>query len=358
MGRLFVKKQERRDELLSAYLDDELSAGERARLKAQLDADPALRAELDALRHTVSLVHDLPSVPVPRNFILSQTMAARPMPVQRPRSRRARAAPFLTTATAVVSLMFIVVMAGEMLLLGRGGLPAAPLAEQFAIEAPAALESASSAEDAADDVPIEIPVYEIVLESEGEAGNLGAMPTDAFESVEAPFATELVAADDEQGDAEAIRLVESPVSASGGGPAEATATAPLASLPSSTGEPSDYVLVASPTAIAAAPPATNPTVEPATTTSTPSPAMKLVSPTPGPVVVAEAVDTSAIPPTAPQAGLEIPESRGLVPPSPEAWSTVPFRAPISPWRVIEIILGLAALGLALAAVWARRARRQ
>jgi hypothetical protein len=34
------------------------------------------------------------------------------------------------------------------------------------------------------------------------------------------------------------------------------------------------------------------------------------------------------------------------------------RAAISPWRFVEIVLGVTALGLALATVWAWRARRR
>jgi ATP-dependent Lon protease len=132
MVRLFTrqtKELEQRDELLSAYLDGQLSAGERARLEAQLAADPALRAELEALRHTVTLVRDLPLVSIPRNFILSPAVAARPRPAPLARPRRAWAAPLLTAATTVVSLLFVVVLAGDLLLSGVGRLalgPAAP----------------------------------------------------------------------------------------------------------------------------------------------------------------------------------------------------------------------------------------
>ncbi|MEE9616174.1 MAG: zf-HC2 domain-containing protein, partial [Anaerolineae bacterium] len=131
MVRLFTRqagKREQRDELLSAYLDDQLSAGERARLEAQLATDPVLRAELDTLRHTVALVRDLPPVPIPRNFILPRTVAARPRPVQRARPRPAWTAPLLTAATAVVSLVFVVVLAGDLLLSGVGGQAFAPAA--------------------------------------------------------------------------------------------------------------------------------------------------------------------------------------------------------------------------------------
>ena len=53
-----TKDQAARDELLSAYLDDQLDAEDRARLEAQLAGDPALRSELEMLRRTVALVRD------------------------------------------------------------------------------------------------------------------------------------------------------------------------------------------------------------------------------------------------------------------------------------------------------------
>ena len=83
-------------------------------------------------------------------------------------------------------------------------------------------------------------------------------------------------------------------------------------------------------------------------------------------VVVEAEDVAAIPPMEPPSpspgvGAERPgapsESRDQTP-IIEHLQQIPRRASISPLRVIEIVLGLAALGLALATIWARRARRQ
>ena len=131
------REQERRDELLSAYLDDQLSAEERERLEAQLASDPTLDAELETLRHTVSLVRDLPQVEVPRNFILPQTMAARPRPAPSPRPRLARFAPLLTAATAVASFLFVAVLSRDLVFRGSPELAFAPPAPQMAAEAPA-----------------------------------------------------------------------------------------------------------------------------------------------------------------------------------------------------------------------------
>src|SRR5262245_65238283 len=61
---------ERDQELLSAYLDGALSPAERATLESRLEAEPALRAELDNLRGFIQLMRAVPSLTPPRNFTL------------------------------------------------------------------------------------------------------------------------------------------------------------------------------------------------------------------------------------------------------------------------------------------------
>ena len=122
-------ERERRDELLSAYLDGELGDEGEARLEAQMVSDPALQAELEALRQAVALVRDLPPVPTPRNFILPQTVTARPQAAPPKQPRRARSLSLLTVATIVVSLVFAVVLGGDILRLSAPG-------PQMAHEAP------------------------------------------------------------------------------------------------------------------------------------------------------------------------------------------------------------------------------
>ena len=69
-------------ELLSAYLDGELTAEERALVEQALDASPELQQELESLRQTVALVKALPPVAAPRPFTLSEAdvQAATPAP--------------------------------------------------------------------------------------------------------------------------------------------------------------------------------------------------------------------------------------------------------------------------------------
>jgi hypothetical protein len=67
-------------ELLSAYLDGELSDREKKMLEQRLTLEGALRAELDGLRETVALVRDLPRLKAPRNFTLDPAVYTRPVP--------------------------------------------------------------------------------------------------------------------------------------------------------------------------------------------------------------------------------------------------------------------------------------
>ena len=62
-------------EALSAFLDDQLSSREYARLKSRLDDDEDLRIALEELRETRSLLKSQPIYRAPRNFTLSPEMA-------------------------------------------------------------------------------------------------------------------------------------------------------------------------------------------------------------------------------------------------------------------------------------------
>jgi hypothetical protein len=343
MGRLFarqVNEREQRDELLSAYLDGQLSAGERARLETQLAADLALRAELEALRHTVALVRDLPPVPIPRNFILPQAMAARPRPVRPLRPRRAWAAPLLTAATAVVSLLFVVVLAGDLLLSGIGGQAFAPAAEPLLeAEAPqVALAPSPVSEQVEVEAVVEAEAEEEIEAEEVEEEVEKAVPaaTAPAAAMEAPpEAPPEATAEVEADHAETPEGAESPVPAMGGGGPDEEAAAPTpTAVPPGTEE-----VAAAPTVAATA------TALPERDVSgaEPTPSEGGAEPAPG-EVAARSVEEEA--PEATE-GEEGAQERA-----------VPARATIPPQRVLEAILGLTALGLALATVWAWRARRR
>jgi hypothetical protein len=328
MARLFrqqATEQERRDELLSAYLDGQLSAEERARLEAQLATDRPLRAELEALRHTMALVRDLPPVPIPRNFILPQTVAARSRPVPPPRHRRAWAAPLLTAATAFASLLFVIVLVGDLLFLGVGGL-SAPAAEPQ-MEAPrVAVEPSlvSEAVEVEEMVGEEVAAEEVAQPGVISTSTLLPMPTEAPPAA-MPTATTAEAERYNTGTPEGIDATV-PALGGGGEPVEEdTALAPPAS-------PSTVEAAAvAPTALA-------------TATAIAEKDAGDAEPTP-----------SAVAEVAPPAEEEEAEEAGDERGAPEGETAL---AQVTLWRVLEVTLGLTVLVLALATVWAWRARHR
>lgn len=66
-------------DLLSAYIDDQLSVAERTALEGRLAQEPDLRQALDELRSTVYVLRTLPQVTPPRSFTLDPSLvSARP----------------------------------------------------------------------------------------------------------------------------------------------------------------------------------------------------------------------------------------------------------------------------------------
>lgn len=61
-------------ELLSAYLDGQLSQADGARLESRIKSDPELRSVYDGLRQTRALLRKLPARRAPRNFRLTPQM--------------------------------------------------------------------------------------------------------------------------------------------------------------------------------------------------------------------------------------------------------------------------------------------
>jgi len=368
--------EKRRDESLSAYLDGEMNEHELRRLEARLSEDPALRAELEALRQTVALVRELPQVAAPRNLILtqsmvegrrgtqgSQTQAARSRSGQAP--ARAWAAPLLTAAAAVASLLFAIVLTGDLLLGGMGGLASVPESMQEAKEIPQiALEAGAADEDAVADEGVQV---------EREAGP--SPPTTRAPSAEAPPAEpEVVVEEKEAAQVEGEGVV-SPTPAP-----HAVAEAPADALEIAAEEAGE----------AAAPPVVEPVeeeraAEAVLQTGTPSAAMgggggkeepaTLAIPEPQPTEVPVVVSGAAVTPTNALEAPTVPEATT----EGETWrleasheqvdaTSAPIHAeergfarPTSrrlPLRALEGGLGLTAVALAFATVQAWRKRRR
>lgn len=103
-----TNEHQRCQENLSAYIDEQLTARERARLEAHLQSCAQCRADLASLRQTVALLRLTPAVRVPYDFrIRPDTAGAAVRPPARPLYV------YLRAATAVVAALLVVTLSGD-----------------------------------------------------------------------------------------------------------------------------------------------------------------------------------------------------------------------------------------------------
>jgi hypothetical protein len=105
------------DEMLSAYLDGEVTPQERLQIEraAAQDSDTAWR--LASLQQTVALVKALPRVTLPRSFTLSEADVAPPRaaaPASAPWWRALFDPILLRNATAMTAVLFLVLLVGDL----------------------------------------------------------------------------------------------------------------------------------------------------------------------------------------------------------------------------------------------------
>ena len=102
-------------EMLSAYLDGQLTNKERTRLERDLQKRADLRALLEDLQRTRGLLHSQPVIRAPRNFTLTPQMAG--MKTFRPVSRRL--VPAFSLVSVMAAALFMLVLVGDLLSVGR-----------------------------------------------------------------------------------------------------------------------------------------------------------------------------------------------------------------------------------------------
>ncbi|MGD2158974.1 MAG: hypothetical protein PVG32_18995 [Anaerolineales bacterium] len=110
-----IKKISNRDwENISAHLDGQLPPSKQAHFAERLESEPALRDAYDSLRSTRAVLRSLPRLRAPRNFTLTPEMAG-----IRQRKKRLRLIPSFQFASALASLLLLLVLAGDFLGLGN-----------------------------------------------------------------------------------------------------------------------------------------------------------------------------------------------------------------------------------------------
>ena len=112
--RLIKSEHKRVEEMLSAYLDGELSPKEQATVEKHLARCADCAQNLHTLRQTVALLEQLPPVAVPRSFAIRPVQAARRHSFFQTR----QAYVYLRAATALATILFAVVLAGDVFITG------------------------------------------------------------------------------------------------------------------------------------------------------------------------------------------------------------------------------------------------
>ncbi|TKJ30204.1 MAG: hypothetical protein CEE40_06050 [Chloroflexi bacterium B3_Chlor] len=165
------------EESLSAYIDGELSFGEKAQVEKHLEECQACSENLATLRQTVVLLGELPTVPAPISFAL------RPAPV-RPKARVPAPAwgyGLLKGATALAALLLVLLIGGDLTVQFLGGFPLATRAPL----APAA-EVALAPSTVPSVVPAPAEVQPIVGETKATQEETETAPPPAAEEPPAP----------------------------------------------------------------------------------------------------------------------------------------------------------------------------
>lgn len=160
-------------DLLSPYLDGEITGEERMLVEQALAASPELQRELESLRRTVAMVAALPPMPAPRPFTLTKAVV-RP---STPKSKGFLGLPSwaMGWATLAATLLCVLIAGGLFwtMQFGRGGMPAMAPAEiavaptytaMLAAEAPAAekpVEEPAAKKEVSTESPTEAPVLEM-----------------------------------------------------------------------------------------------------------------------------------------------------------------------------------------------------
>ena len=202
---------EKQQEMLTAYVDDELTPAERQRFEQLMTKDEALQAEMERQRLFKRALQELPRVAAPRNFILNPADYRAPAP-----QRAVQLYPALRAATALAALFLVVLIALPLFSSGGG------LSETAADIAMAPAESEEQATQRLD-ATAAVVVTRVVVEAQAEAveSPAGADTANAAEPAEdgatdeffeaAPEAAEEVTDEELAAEAEEVAAEESTV---------------------------------------------------------------------------------------------------------------------------------------------------
>jgi anti-sigma factor RsiW len=139
----------RAEELISAYLDKQVSAEEKSFFERHIASCAECRAQLEATRSMIAALKAMPAVKAPRSFVLPREMA------RQPQRSFLSLYPALRLATVVAAMAFVVLFAGDLLISQMGG-AGAPQPMPAAVPASAVMQ-AQAPEEARQVAPTQEP---------------------------------------------------------------------------------------------------------------------------------------------------------------------------------------------------------
>ncbi len=184
-------KAEKRQEAISAYLDNELSAVEKRRFEKQMAADAGLRHDVEQQRFIKLNVSRLPSLKAPRRFTLDPQRYGRPVA-----QGYFKLYPAMRVATVLAGIFFVLAIGIEFLnFSSRSGVfgqsdqvsqlsEAEPAAEMM-LEAESAMTEGEGPPKSQELPEPSIEIVEEVLETELAAEEAAAMEAPAEEAIQA-----------------------------------------------------------------------------------------------------------------------------------------------------------------------------
>jgi hypothetical protein len=300
------------DQLLSAFIDDQLAPDEAEQAKAHLETCAVCRARLDELRALVVLLRDLPSLEPPRDFSIGLRLVVDPPNVVRLR----RWYGGVRVGAATLAAAFVFLLAGALYVDRQ---PVSSNVELSSRPQLAAAPAASPALRAAAAPPAPAPV----------PGGPGA-PADAAAGAPAPA------------NAAAPAGASAPSGAAPGAPPSAAtssgATAGAASAAGGAGGPAAQLAPAAPAAPAAA-------------------AAARAKPAPTDEVTDQVTAATSVRPLPTPAATPVPGPTPSQPKAAQAPFTVATAEPAAPLRTATAIVGLLAVGSLLATLVVRHRLR-
>ncbi len=135
MFNFFKSNEEKREEQISAYIDQQMSAAERQGFETLLGQDADLREQVEAQQEVKALLSKMPKLKAPRNFVLDPAVYGGKAPAP---SFFEQLYPKMRLATAAASFLFVIVLGAGLLLGGPLQAPqSSPAADVAAIPAQA-----------------------------------------------------------------------------------------------------------------------------------------------------------------------------------------------------------------------------